>query len=291
MTDNKETDIPEGFKLSQRRKQKNVDKEMFEWDATDKDRLTYQHYMIREFFHGNFNAPIEDALEQGIKVIDVGCSTGIWAMEMAQDFPSSTFIAANIVDEPLAKDLPGNCTFLRLNILEGLPFPDATFDYTFQRMMVAMYTPTEWLRVVSEMIRITKPGGYVEMIETDGVVQRPPQDFLKWNKAWETLTWSRGIDIYIVKKLHTLLEGSLSSVKNECISWPIGWYDRAGAMVGQYAKLYQLSIKPYMASLMGMTDDEYEQWAAQGTQKLRLQRSWINGYVAFGKKPKVYEYR
>lgn len=49
-TDN-EADIPEGFKLPHRRKQKNIDKKMVEWGATDKDRLTYQHYMIRYLFH------------------------------------------------------------------------------------------------------------------------------------------------------------------------------------------------------------------------------------------------
>lgn len=88
--------------------------------------------------HGNFNAPIEERLASGIKVLDVGCGSGVWILEMARDYPASTFVGCDIADVIPTTDIPDNCTFVKANILEGLPFTDGTFDYCFQRFMVGI---------------------------------------------------------------------------------------------------------------------------------------------------------
>lgn len=137
---------------------------------------------------------MEDALSDGIKVCDVSCGVGIWTMEMARDFPASTFVGTDlaeyagkleVIEYRGREDVPPNCSFLVANTLEGLPFPDDTFDYVFQRLVVLAYKPIEWGRVVTELVRITKPGGWVELIESDGLIERPPPSYVKYEHACE----------------------------------------------------------------------------------------------------------
>lgn len=79
-------------------------------------------------------APIEDQLECGIRVLDIGCGNGVWSIDMAQDYSASTFIGVDISDRlfPTKTELPPNCDFVMGNTLK-LPFPDNSFDYVFQR--------------------------------------------------------------------------------------------------------------------------------------------------------------
>lgn len=44
-------------------------------NLVDKDRLHQQHWMIRLAFGSNFDAPVQDALERGIVVLDSACGT------------------------------------------------------------------------------------------------------------------------------------------------------------------------------------------------------------------------
>lgn len=134
--------------------------------------------------HGNFSAPVEEDLLRGINVLDSGCGSGAWFTEMAQDYPNSTFVGidvANVISESLS--LPSNCTFLKVNILEGLPFEDATFDYVFQRFLFGALTPTDWSFVVRELVRVVKPDGWLESFECDITLERPPTDMRLYNSS------------------------------------------------------------------------------------------------------------
>lgn len=84
---------------------------------------------------------------------------------MAQDFPKSTFIGVEVADVFPTSDVPPNLTFLKANTLEGLPFPDEHFDFVFQRFMFLAFSPSDWTKSIKELARITKPGGWLELIE------------------------------------------------------------------------------------------------------------------------------
>ncbi|RUP46418.1 S-adenosyl-L-methionine-dependent methyltransferase, partial [Jimgerdemannia flammicorona] len=148
--------VPEGFKVDHRR---------------------------RKLFHGNFNAPVEDALSHGIKVLDAGCGAGCWTMNMANDFPNSHFVGVDVADLFPKDEVKSNCIFVKANTLEGLPFEDDTFDYIFQRFMVLAFTPADWAKAISELVRVTKPGGWVELVESDCKLEQAPPSYLKFQNA------------------------------------------------------------------------------------------------------------
>ncbi|RUS15493.1 S-adenosyl-L-methionine-dependent methyltransferase [Endogone sp. FLAS-F59071] len=175
--------FPEKFRKARSRAHRKNDEYMI-LGPEEGERLNQQHYLLRNIFHGNFNSPLESELQRGIKVADIGCGYGNWTLDMAQDFPASTFIGTDLVESVLPTEgIPPNCSFVQADTLTGLPFPDGTFDYVFQRLVVLSYTEADWVKGVAELIRVTKPGGYVELFEADSMIQRAPESYQKYENA------------------------------------------------------------------------------------------------------------
>lgn len=101
---------------------------------------------------------------------------------MARDFPLSIFVGVDRGEELPRSDIPENCMFVRADAL-ALPFADSTFDYVYGRTLGFCLTPMNWAKVVSEIVRVVKPGGWVELVESDCVVKRPPPSYLKLQDA------------------------------------------------------------------------------------------------------------
>jgi ubiquinone/menaquinone biosynthesis C-methylase UbiE len=60
-----------------------------------------------------------------------------------------------------------NCCFYLENALEGLSFQDQNFDLVQSRCLGAGIPDKKWPSYVQELWRITKPGGWVQVIEID----------------------------------------------------------------------------------------------------------------------------
>ncbi|RKP09142.1 S-adenosyl-L-methionine-dependent methyltransferase [Thamnocephalis sphaerospora] len=132
-------------------------------DDEEVDRLDQQHYVLRALFGRNYLAPIQAPAY----VLDIGAGTGTWQMEMAAEFPDSQFIGIDISPIQPTSCLPSNCQFEMVNMLEGLPYQNHRFDYVHQRM-VSLGVPTDrWDMLLSEHARVCRPGGWLELLETD----------------------------------------------------------------------------------------------------------------------------
>ncbi|RUS33057.1 S-adenosyl-L-methionine-dependent methyltransferase [Jimgerdemannia flammicorona] len=181
--------LPEGFKVVGGRKFANNIKYLLPNDDDERDRLTQQHYVVRQLIHGNFNAPVEDFLEQGIRVLDAGCGNGLWLLDMAQDYPRSIFVGTDASAEGFpTSDVPPNCTFILADTLQGLPFQDSTFDYVFQRFMNGAFSPADWASAVKEFTRVAKSGAYLELFELSLQYKRTPPGPPRLRDANERIT-------------------------------------------------------------------------------------------------------
>ncbi|CAJ0768067.1 3775_t:CDS:2 [Entrophospora sp. SA101] len=95
------------------------------------------HFLHKKYMDDtNFSAPITKQLEKGdgFNVLDVG---------------------------------PNNVNFLLGNIITGLNIESNTFDYVFMRYMKSSIPINDWSKAIGEMIRVAKPNGWLELIETD----------------------------------------------------------------------------------------------------------------------------
>ncbi len=217
-------------------------------DTSEIGRLDRQHYMLRAARHGNYAAPLSPSITA---ILDVGCGTGRWAIEMGRAFPGAAVIGLDIV-LPVVDNAtsgagpsgpPAGVSFIRGNVLEGLPFADQHFDLVHQRLMLGAIPSARWAEVTSELARVTRPGGWVELIETAPITIGDPA--ITTLTGWgTTLSSARGIDMLIGPRIGTFLEqAGLEDIATRTIDIPMGAH---GGPMGEIA------IKNYFEVFMGM---------------------------------------
>lgn len=144
-------------------------------DDQEINRLDFQHYMLRYLLRGNYLAPIGSPLS----ILDVGSGTGRWATEMALAFPGANVVATDVVaspqDHPDAASStsptspigrPDNYAFVPGDVLKGLPFETGAFDVVHMRLLLFAIPAQRWPDAVAELVRVTRPGGWIELVET-----------------------------------------------------------------------------------------------------------------------------
>ncbi len=109
-------------------------------------------------------------LPPDIKILDAGCGTGEGASRLATFFPKARVLGVDILDKhlelarsryaPLAPQL----TFENRSIFE-LGLPDASFDLTACRHVLHSIPHPD--RVLTELKRVTRPGGRLHLIPED----------------------------------------------------------------------------------------------------------------------------
>ncbi|KAG9051432.1 hypothetical protein FS837_006608 [Tulasnella sp. UAMH 9824] len=87
-------------------------------DAQEHSRLDLQHHMLKVLVDGLYVPPdlVKKALDptqrhQKCGVLDVGTGSGIWAVEMAKEFPSADVVGMDLVNPANAIETPPNCRF------------------------------------------------------------------------------------------------------------------------------------------------------------------------------------
>lgn len=88
---------------------------------------------------------------------------------MSENYSNSSFTGVDFSPMVFPEEKkPDNVKFIQANILDGLPFLDDTFDFVNMRLMVTAFTATEWKeKVIPELVRVTRQGGYIELMESD----------------------------------------------------------------------------------------------------------------------------
>ncbi len=199
-------------------------------DRQEDQRLNFQHYALHHAFGNHYLAPLGPDTRT---ILDVGCGTGIWAIDMASQYPCAQIIGVDIALSSLPLALPDTCLFCQANVLDGLPFPDQQFDYTHQRLLVLAIPAPRWPSVVQELVRVTRPQGWVELLEAATTVQNAgpaTERLLAWLRETSQAT---GIDLSMVTRLGGLLrQAGCQAVEVQDIPVPLGsWAGRSGEML------------------------------------------------------------
>jgi ubiquinone/menaquinone biosynthesis C-methylase UbiE len=136
-------------------------------------------------------------------ILDAGCGTGEFTSRLAELFPSSRLLGVDIIDSSLEM-ARSRFAHLRPRLkLEhrsvfDLKLPEQSFDLTVCRHVLQSIPHAG--RVLSELIRVTKPGGYLHLIAEDyGMVhfERGGIDLEGfWHVTSEELSNVNGTDLY-----------------------------------------------------------------------------------------------
>ena len=100
------------------------------------------------------------------QILDIGCGSGIYCIEVAFDYPDAQVHGVDI--SPVNSfPVPGNCNFYVADVMEGLWFHDGTFDFIHSRELHSGILEDKWVDYLCEVFRLLKPGGWVQLVEMD----------------------------------------------------------------------------------------------------------------------------
>jgi len=215
------------------------------------------HYLIRHMWQSNFSSPVEEILKKGgVTILDIGCGSGTWSLEMAKNYPKSFFIGVDIAPIfPTHNEK--NLKFTLGNILEGLPFEDNTFDLVFARLVGDSFSPKEWEEtVLRELLRLTKSGSWLEIMQTDPEFSRCGRNLEKMNQALLAINMNSSICEKFEDWLFT--NNQVSSINHEIALSPIGtWAGKTGEFGVSYIRHLSFKMKQQIMFHLNITEEEY----------------------------------
>ncbi len=252
-------------------------------------RADFQHVMLQTAMGGNYLAPIDEPRY----ILDVGCGSGRWAWELAQRFPGSRVVGIDITPPSLdgvtsgvhGQRRPENLVFQQANVLEGLPFAASTFNFVHQRLLGLAIPQQRWPGIVRELVRLTHPGGWVELLE--GGLVRNGGPALETLQHWITaLAYRRGIDPRAGRRVGDLLHGAgLHRIVAHDFELPVGSHGgRFGElMAGDFlARVEQL--RPLVISGGLAAPYEYDHFLAALTGEMASSSYMQPFHVAYGQR-------
>lgn len=253
-------------------------------DTREINRLDFQHFMVRYAIQRNYIAPLQDPKS----ILDVGCGTGRWAHEMAATFPHTKVfgldVTANHTKE--SNTIPTNYRFLTGNVLEELPFPDMTFDYVHQRFMHMALPTSKWPHAVQELVRVTRPQGWVELVESDLIMHHQGSAMKQLTEWGFTLGQMRGIDPRTSTQIGNFLyQARLSNIQTYRIDLPIGnWGGRLGNMAASDLLSYNQAVKPLIISYFKISSAEYDRISSMMRREWEANHSYFSLFLVCGQK-------
>ncbi|KAI9349315.1 S-adenosyl-L-methionine-dependent methyltransferase [Zopfochytrium polystomum] len=245
-------------------------------DAVERDRLTLQHTQIASLFGGIFHAPVAALLERGggddggkedaaVRVLDMGCGGGVWTREMAAAFPKTEFVGADIMSYAggaVFESDPPNLRFVTENVVTGTSFPDHHFDLTFQRLLFLGIPSGGWDATLKELVRVTKPGGYIEFVETDMEIYDAGPILRQFNLECSDAVRKLGVDPFAGRTIATLVRNTagLEVVDEASVAAPVWAGAGAQGAVGRAnLEAALVAAKTHMARLTGAASEaEFE---------------------------------
>ena len=156
----------------------------------------------------------------GGRWLDVGCGTGIFTELICETCAPASMIAVDLAESQIAhaRKRAGRKAEFRIADAQQLPFPDASFDVVASAL-VMNFVPDR-TRAISEMRRVTRPGGLVAACVWDFAAELSPSGPLR--RAMRRIGIDAppvpGTDASRLGEIGDLFQkGSLRVVTNTCI--------------------------------------------------------------------------
>ncbi|CAG8473736.1 2940_t:CDS:2 [Ambispora gerdemannii] len=226
------------------------------------EKSQYQHYAVKFLWRGNFLAPVRELMTRGIMVLDIGCGDANWIFDMAKDYPNSQFIGVDTQSDLTWKTNLTNVYFNEFDILKhGLPYKDGCFDYVHGRFLGTLFTEREYRKkVIEESIRVTKPGGTIELLESDFRWTNEGPALRKLLDGYREMLESKDINPHLSPNIGRYLRdtGNVIHIQTETRLLPLGrWGGRLGEIASEAVKDGLEDAKISLSQSTSMSSTEY----------------------------------
>ncbi|KAG1374797.1 hypothetical protein G6F61_009020 [Rhizopus arrhizus] len=192
-------------------------------DEEEQMRLTGQHFAIKELYQGNVLSEVTKIIDfkHGVSVLDVGCGSGAWLTDMALNYPNCTYNGCDIVEVANKFVTPRQFTLQYGNVLAGLPFHDNTFDFVQMRLLIFALREEEWPVAIKELLRVTKPGGIVQILEPVlEIPDKAKKSLYRFSMTVFSVCQARGQNPHIAMEIEKIFmeNNNVKIIQSECRS-------------------------------------------------------------------------
>jgi SAM-dependent methyltransferase len=229
-------------------------------DDQEQERLDLQHHIWRLLLGGRLHAaplPKPDT-SPVLRILDLGTGTGIWAIDMADEFPSATVMGVDL--SPIQPEwVPNNCRFHVDDYEDQWTYrPDEKFDYIHGRALSG--TSADWPRFYRQALENLKPGAWMEMQEYDAWIFSDDDSFDRapWTKEWveklDVASKAYGKQINVANQQRQwMIDAGFQDVKEEVYRIPIGPWAKDPTLkeLGRYELIHmQMSVDSHTPALL-----------------------------------------
>ena len=133
---------------------------MFPNDEAELERMDIEHHNQGL----QLGAPHMAPLVQPQEILDLGTGSGVWVIDMADQYPSAVVIGTDL--SPIQPTwVPPNVRFEIDDFEEEWTFGRDRFDFVHARLLIG--SVSNWPRLFKQAFDSLKPGGYFEDSETE----------------------------------------------------------------------------------------------------------------------------
>ncbi|KAK5995316.1 Methyltransferase pytC [Cladobotryum mycophilum] len=126
-------------------------------DDQELDRMDLCHHKYYSLLNSrHFLAPI---VENPQRIMDLGCGTGIWCVEVADEYPGAQVLGVDIAPTQ-PQWVPPNCQFELDDIEQSWTWKPDSADFIFGRDLIL--SVRNFPKLIDQVYTHLKPGGWVE---------------------------------------------------------------------------------------------------------------------------------
>ncbi|KZF23408.1 S-adenosyl-L-methionine-dependent methyltransferase [Xylona heveae TC161] len=265
-------------------------------DDKEQDRLDLQHCKYTLLLENKlFLSPIP---EKPQKILDLGTGTGIWAIDVADTYPSAQVIGTDLA--PVQPTwVPTNCQFEIDDAEDDWVYAKDNFDLIHGRDFT--FAIRNWTKLIHQSYEHLKPGGYLELScvypvpKCDDGTLPPDSAYVEVSRTYNEMAKLAGCpaDSPLHYKEWMEKEG-FEDVKEVIYRMPTSPWpkDKRLKKIGGFEKLNLLEgaqgfLVRGFTGVLGRTREELELLLARLREELRTPKfhSYVPFYVVYGRKP------
>ncbi len=253
-------------------------------DLGERERLNLQHYVL--FYaqgYKHYMAPVPRNVRD---ILDVGTGTGIWGSEMAARFPNACVTGLDI-EPPCSPSATRrlNFRFVQGDLLHGLPFEEASFDYVHQRLLSLAIPDDKFMPALRELVRVCRIGGWVELLEMSNELLQAGPNISSLYSLIEAFFHIRKISLDKFKHLGEYLDQLvMGNVRSFHVDVPVGAWSRHGEMMLQDVIAGAQALKPRLCEELMVDEKSFNALLEEIPEECKVNKTSYRCYGAIAQK-------